>query len=122
MDAENFLSSYSEDVYDKAQNLRGVILKNLPNIIEQLDLSAKMIAYCYGNKYAEMICTIILSKKGLKLGFNKGNELPDPHNLLEGTGKISRYVEIRSEEQIKSAAIKQLLKDALAAYKQRIKK
>lgn len=43
-------------------------------------------------------------------------------NLLEGTGKISRYVEIKFEEQIKSAAIKQLLKEALIAYKQRVKK
>ena len=119
---ENFLSNYSEDVYKKVQNLREVILKNLPGIIEQLDMPAKMIAYCYGNKYSEMICTIIPSKKGLKLGFYKGNVLPDPKKLLQGSGKISRYVEIKSKEQINSTAIKQLLKNALAAYKERIEK
>lgn len=75
---ENFLSNYNADVYSNAQTLREVIVKNLPGIIEQLDLPAKMIAYCYGNKYAEMICTIIPSKKGLKLGFYKGIELRDP--------------------------------------------
>jgi hypothetical protein len=119
-DIETFLSQYNEDVYNKAIELRKIIVNILPGIIEQVDIPAKMVAYCYGRKYAEMVCTIIPSKKGIKLGFYKGIELPDPQNLLQGAGKFSRYVEIKSEEQIKSPAIKQLLKNALAAYKQRI--
>ncbi len=67
-----------------------------------------------------MICTIIPSKKGLKLGFYRGIDLPDPDKLLEGNGKISRYVEIKSEEQISSAAIRKLIANALAAYKKRM--
>src|ERR1700741_4897281 len=104
-----FLSHYDEQVFSNGLKLREVILANLPNIIEQIDIPAKMIAYCYGQKYIEMICTIIPSKKGIKLGFYKGNELPDPTGLLEGTGKISRYVEIKSDKEIKSAALKKLI-------------
>jgi hypothetical protein len=48
--------------------------------------------------------------------------LDDPNKILEGTAKFSRYVKIKSEEQIKSSAIKQLLKNALTAYKARITK
>ena len=117
---DEFLSGYSEEVFTNALQLREVLFKNLPGIIEQLDIPAKMIAYCYGQKYAEMICTIIPSKKGLKLGFYKGADLPDPDNLLEGTGKISRYVEIRSGEQIKFPALKKLIESALVAYKKRM--
>ena len=116
---DHFLSNYNEQVFTNALKLREVILSILPDVIEQLDLSAKMIAYCYGQKYSELICVIIPSKKGLKLGFNRGTELPDPEKLLEGTGKISRYVVIKSEEQIKSKAIKNLLKEGLKAYKKR---
>lgn len=116
----NFLSQYSDPVFTNALKLREVLFVNLPGIIEQVDIPAKMIAYCYGQKYAELICTIIPSKKGLKLGFNRGIDLPDPEKLLEGTGKISRYVAIRSEQQIRSAAIKKLLASALSAYKQRM--
>lgn len=116
----DFLSNYSEEVFTNTLKLREVLLANLPEIIEQLDLPAKMIAYCYGQKYAELICTIIPSKKGLKLGFNRGTELPDPGKLLEGTGKISRYVEIRSSEQISSPALKKLIENALTAYKRRM--
>lgn len=117
---DEFLSNFSEEVFTKALNLREVLFENLPGIIEQIDIPAKMIAYSYGQKYAEMICTIIPSKKGIKLGFYKGVDLPDPDNLLEGTGKISRYVEIRSKDQIRSAALKKLIKSALLAYKKRM--
>ncbi len=78
-----------------------------------------MIAYCYGEKYSDMICTVIPSKKGLKLGFYKGNELPDPNQLLQGNGKISRYIQINSADQIKSADLKKILLSALIAYQQR---
>lgn len=116
----SFLSNYPEPVPEYALQLREIIFKTFPDIIEQLDVPAKMLAYCYGQKYAELICTIIPSKIGLKLGFNRGIDLPDPDHLLEGPGKISRYVEIRSSQQIRSAAIKNLLKEGLKAYKKRV--
>jgi hypothetical protein len=114
-----FLSSYNEEVFTNALKLREVLLANLPDITEQIDVPARMIAYCYGQRYADMICTIIPSKKGIKLGFYKGNELPDPNKLLEGTGKISRYVEIKSDGEIRSTALKKLILNALKAYKKR---
>lgn len=107
---ETFLLSYNETVFKNALILREVLLNNLPDIIEEIDRPARMIAYCYGQKYDELICIIIPSKKGLKLGFNRGVELPDPNKLLQGNEKISRYIEIKSEEQIKSATKKNSLR------------
>lgn len=118
-DIDGFLLKYSEQVFSNALLLREIILKNLPDVQEQLDIPAKMIAYSYGQKYAEMVCTIIPSKKGLKLGFYKGTELPDPENLLKGNGKISRYVEIHYTQDIESNELTALLKEAYNAYKSR---
>ena len=118
----SFLSQYPEPVPEYALELRKIIFKILPDIIEQLDIPAKMLGYAYGQRYADMICTIIPSKKGLKLGFAYGVDLPDPHHLLEGAGKISRYVQIKSAQQIKSPALRNLLKDGLKAYKKRVEK
>jgi hypothetical protein len=119
---EQFLSPYDEQVFSHALKLRAILLASFPAIIEQIDVPAKMIAYCYGQKYVELLCVLIPSKKGLKLGFNRGVELPDPEKLLKGTGKISRYIEIKTEQQINSTSLKQLLVEALKAYEQRIKK
>lgn len=112
-----FLAQYDEPVFKLAIELRQIVLKNLVGITEQLDIPAKMIAYSYGQKYAELVCVIIPSKKGLKLGFNKGSDLPDPNGMLEGKGKVSRYVEIKSDETLRSGA----LKTGLKAYKLRSK-
>jgi hypothetical protein len=119
-DIDNFLVQYGEEVATNALQLRAILKVTLPGIKEQFDHSAKMIAYCYGQRYSELICVIIPSKKGLKLGFNRGTELADPSKLLEGTGKISRYVVIRSEKQIQSAALKKLIANALKLYQQRV--
>lgn len=113
-----FFSHYDKLVHSNALKLREMLISNLPGIIEQIDISAKMVAYCYGQIYSELICVIIPSKKGLKLGFNRGTELPDPDNLLEGKGKISRYVQISTSEQIQSLQMERLIQSALALYKQ----
>jgi len=115
----DFLSAYGDEIMNRAILTREIVLKNLPGVQEQVDLPARMIAYTYGPKYIDMVCTIIPSKKGLKLGFYKGNELPDPDALLEGTGKISRYVEIKNVDQINSPGMRKLLKSALQGYRSR---
>lgn len=114
-----FLGNYDKQIVSLAMKLREIIASYLPEINEQVDLPARMIAYTYGKKYSDMICTIIPSKKGIKLGFNRGVDLPDPEKMLEGTGKISRYVRIESDTQILSPAIETLLLNALELYKKR---
>jgi len=121
MSPADFLSNYSEEVQVKAHQLRDLLHANLPAILEEVDLPAKMIAFAYGRKYAELICMIIPSQKGLKLGFNRGIDFNDPAGLLEGTGKISRYVVIKSEEQILSAELKALVVQGYELYLKRMK-
>jgi hypothetical protein len=42
----------------------------------------------------ELFCWIMPASKHVNSEFNYGAELPDPHNLLEGTGKLFRYVKL----------------------------
>ncbi len=118
-DIREFLSNYDDGVFRNTLRLRSVLLKCLPDIREQLDRPARMIAYCYGQKYSELVCTLIPSKKGLKLGFYKGVDLPDPDNLLKGNGKNSRYVEIKSIDDVDPSALQALIMAAFAAYRAR---
>lgn len=67
----DFLSKYSEDVFSNALKLREIIFKNLAEVQEHIGMPAKMIAYTYGQKYIEMVCTPMPSKKGLNLVFIK---------------------------------------------------
>ena len=116
---EEILMKYDESISSLGLHLRKFLLSQLDGCSEMPDISANMIAYGYGTGYIDMICTIIPSKKGIKLGFYKGSELPDPENLLTGSGKVHRYVEIKSEKDIRSRAIRQLMKEAIKSWKTR---
>lgn len=121
MTVEDILSKYDEKVAGLAVLLRDFLLEELKGITELPDNSASIIGYGYGTGYKDMICTILLSKKGVKLGFYKGSELPDPNKLLSGTGKVHRFAEIKTGGDIGSPALKKLLNEALKAYQKRKK-
>jgi hypothetical protein len=119
--AEGILSKYDEQVSTLGFKLREFLLTELKEIIEYPDGPANIIGYGFGPGYKQLLCTIIPSKKGIKLGFYKGIELPDPKRFLTGSGKVHRYVEIKSENDVKDPAIKKLLNEALNAYHKRVK-
>jgi hypothetical protein len=116
MTAEEILSRYEEKITTLGLQLRDFLFSELKGINEEVDATANIISFNYGKGYKNIICVILLSKKGVKLGFYKGSELPDPEKLLTGTGKVHRFVEIKSVQDINNPALKRLLKEAFAAY------
>lgn len=116
---DGLLKSYPEQVQDMASSLRHFIPEQIWGIQEIPDVPAKIIGYGFGSKYADTICTIILSKKGIKLGFYKGSQLPDPTGLLTGTGKVHKYIALQTPEDIADPAVAELLQHAYEAYKER---
>src|SRR5687767_14369707 len=106
---ETILEKYDETVSRLGYDTRAFLFKRLKGIIEYPDLAANVIGYGYGSGYKNLICTIIPSKKGIKLGFYKGSELPDPAKLLAGTGKVHRHVALKSEADLKNPALKKLV-------------
>jgi hypothetical protein len=115
----DILSRYDGPIAVLASQVRYFVLSELKDILEIPDQSISLIGYGYGTGYKDLICTIMLSKKNVKIGFYKGTELPDPQKLLTGTGKVHRYIEINSEKDINNPAVKKLMKAALKAYKER---
>lgn len=115
---ENLLDSYNPVVRDSVLLTKQLLQKIIPGIQEIVDEKAKVIGYGFGPKYTDNICTIILSRKGVKLGFNRGTELPDKNKLLEGKGKVHKYVQI-NDDVLESKALKELIKSAYSSYKKR---
>lgn len=113
---DQLLAEYDASVQELAEALRQLVAGTLPGIQEAADLPARLIAYSYGPGYKHTICTLILSKKGIKLGFYKGSELPDPAHLLTGTGKVHKYVQVSATKDAQAPALRELLKEALKMY------
>jgi hypothetical protein len=115
-DLQQLLDNYPPHVQHLTHCAHNFLMQVLPDVSEIVDAPAKVIGYGYGSGYKDTICTIILSQKGIKIGLYKGIELPDPAMLLKGTGKVHKYVEIKSEKELQIPAIKVLLENAYHNY------
>ena len=111
------LKAYPASVQDIAFETRKVVTNTIPDLQEMVDRPAKVIGYGFGAGYSNMICTIILSKGGVKLGIVGSADLPDPNGLLEGAGKRHRYVPLSKPADLKKPGLKSLLKARVAAWK-----
>lgn len=120
-DVETFLAAYPPEVRDVALAARRLLGGALPGATETLDDSARIIGYSYQPGYKGVVCTLILSRSGVKLGIVRGSEIPDPKRLMGGSGKVHRHVQLRSIADLKRPGLKPLLKAALAAWQERNK-
>jgi hypothetical protein len=116
---ETLLGSYPSDVQALALGARRLIRRVLPHVEESVDSSAPVIGYGYGPGYRGMVCTLILSKSGVKLGLVRGGELADPGGLLQGSGKVHRYVQLHAPADLRQAGVSQLIKAAHVAWQGR---
>jgi hypothetical protein len=66
-------------------------LKLLPKAEETVDATGPYVSYGYGPGYKGVVSYMTINQKGVKLGIAGGASVPDPNNLLEGTGKSNRY-------------------------------
>ena len=107
-----FLNLFSSDIQTIISELRALIQTSFPDIIEQVDIPSKIIAYGYGARYADLICAIAPFKNHVNLMFSNGVLLPDPTGILEGTGKSARHIKIISKAEISNPAICDLLQEA----------
>ena len=118
-DLETFLAPYPPDVRELALATRDLLAGVLPGAAETIDASAKLFGYGYGPGYKGLVCTLLLSKSGLKIGIARGSELPDPKHLMQGSGKVHRHVQLQTIADLKQPGLKPLLKAALSAWKKR---
>ena len=115
-DAAAFLDEYPDGVAETAKALRAAILAALPKADETVDRTGRVVGYSFGPGYAGLICTIIPSKTGVKLGIVNSATLPDPAGLLEGAGKKHKHVLVKDAKSAKDPALKALLKSTHAAW------
>lgn len=108
---EKAIQSFSENIKNTARQTRQLIFNILPNAVEVVWVKQKNTGFGTGiKKKTEHFCWLMPSTNHVNLGFNYGAELPDPKNLLEGTGKLFRHIKIKSIEQLSDKDLINLLK------------
>jgi hypothetical protein len=112
IELEEFLGDYTPEIRTLALQLRALVYAIDPDVIEQIDIPAHLLAYGYAKTYTHLMCVIILYKDNVNLGFPRGVDLPDPEGLLEGTGKRARHVKIRKAAQIELPEVAALIQSS----------
>lgn len=102
------------EVQALARSVRALIVNVYPDVVEVPWPKQQITGYGVGpKKMTEHFCYIGVHGQHVNLGFNYGADLPDPEELLEGTGKKFRHVKITAAEQVESAALRALLQAAV---------
>lgn len=128
--AESRLESYFAN-YDRAQialgkALRAKLRARLPGLSEIVYWYERqrslVIAYSPTENGYEALCSLALYPSAVKLFFAHGPLLSkaDPHKLLQGSGKLVRYVELAGVADFERAEIEALMTAALKLSKLRL--
>lgn len=112
-DLNQFLQAYPEAPHGLVIQARTLILAVLPQAIEQFDPSANLIGYGTDRGYKGLVFGIILYRSYINLMFSQGASLPDPGDLLLGTGKKARHFKITCAEDVANPALLALLQAAI---------
>ena len=114
--SENFekaIESFSDEIKELARQTRELIYTILPQVVEVVWVQQRNTGFGTGvKKMTEHFCWIMPATNHVTLGFNYGAELPDPKNLLEGTGKLFRHIKVRSESDLQNPDLHKLIKFA----------
>lgn len=110
---EEVIAKATPEIQALARAARGLLAEVMPGITEAPWARQKIAGYGVGpKKMSEHFCYLAPFKKHLNFGFMYGAQLPDPENLLEGTGADLRHVKIRSLADLEQPALRQLVEEA----------
>lgn len=109
-----FLEQKDPQLIELYKQTRNLVLEVFPEANELLyHTHALTSVYTPTLKMGNGFVHIPMYTNHLNLGFNFGAHLPDPHNLLAGTGKSIRHIPVTSFGDIDTEEVRALIHQAI---------
>lgn len=110
----NFLAPFPQRVRENTLWLREFVLDLYPDCDELIYDNYNALAICFSltEKVGDGFCHIAVYGKHVNFGFNRGSELADPENRLQGSGRLVRHLSIHEKSDFPSSYMKRLLREA----------
>lgn len=111
-----FLDKYDPEVAKLARATRAAVRKRFPTAFELVYDNYQFLAFgfCSAPRVSDGIVSLAVSPKGVSLCFVYGATLPDPHGILLGGGKQTRFVRLASAKTLAEPAVEALIAAAIA--------
>ena len=113
-DFQFLLDFIEQGVIDLFSDLRQYILELYPGSNELLYHTHALTAvFSISEKLGDAFCHIPVYSQHINLGFNKGTSLKDPNQLLTGTGKLIRHMEVNKPSDYRNPNVRKLIEEAI---------
>lgn len=112
---EVFIDRFTSEIADRVRAARTVLRSRLPGATELVydNYNALAIGYGPGDKTSEAVFSLAIYPRNILLYFLPGVGLPDPEGLLQGEGKVGRYVCLKNVALLDEPAVIALIDAAL---------
>src|SRR4051812_48867212 len=112
----DLLRRHEPHMYELLVAARTMVLEEIGPCYELISPIKTLIALLYsstGKPMKDQICSLIVYRQHINLMFPRGVDLADPEGLLAGSGKAMRHVKLITPENADTAAVRQLLAQAM---------
>jgi hypothetical protein len=119
---DHLLDKYTPEVATAARDCLKKMRARLPGATQLVydTYNALGIGFGPSEKASKAIFSIVLYPRYLTLFFLQGVHLPDPEQLLQGSGKVVRHIKLESPTDLDRPAIRKLMSGALTSAKRAI--
>jgi len=95
--------------------VREAVLDEAPDAIESISKGyAVAIGFSFtGKPLKDGFCHIAVYSTHVNLGFNRGAKLPDPNQVLEGSGKMIRHITFHNQQDLNRPYLRRYLQAAI---------
>ena len=113
-DFQLFLDLKDQEVIELFIDLRQYILELYPDCNELLYHTHALTAvFSISEKLSDAFCMLPIYTNHFNLGFNKGTLLKDPNQLLTGTGKLIRHIDVKKPNDYRNPRVSSLIQEAI---------
>jgi hypothetical protein len=114
-DLARLLDDHPPELQAIEHALRALIRNAAPEAVETVDFGNKLIAFGWSMKMRDLLFALICHKSWVNVQLADGADLPDPTDIVEGTGKKIRHVKVRSLEEVARPALHELIRAQIDA-------
>jgi len=116
---DGFIDKYAPEIAAQARACLKILRQRMPYAIQLVYDNYNALAIGFGptERVSEVIFSLALYPRYLRLFFLQGKRVPDPDHLLEGKGNLVRSILISAPSDLNRADIQELMAVAIESAK-----
>ena len=110
-----FIAKFDPAIAKQIREARSLLRKRFPTAHELVydNYNFFVIGYSPTERPSDALLSLTANAKGLGLCFLHGKKLPDPHNILQGSGNQTRFIRLETPATLRQPMVEALFRAAV---------